>query len=148
MALSTYLTPRALERLNQPVGKAYGLPRETFTSAEFLAYEQEYVFARNWVFVCAVDELAEPGTAIPVTVAGQPLLIVSDKKGTIRAFHNVCSHRGTVIVTEPLKRLGVIRCPYHSWGYALDGTLRTTPHFGGHHVHEHPDFDKSKNGLK
>lgn len=148
MAVSTFLSPEALDRLSQSTGKAVGLPRETFTSAEFFAYEQEYVFARNWVFVCAVDELAQPGTAIPVSVAGRPVVVVSDKRGTIRAFHNVCSHRGTVIVTEPTKRLGVLRCPYHSWGYALDGALRTTPHFGGHGVHDHPDFDKSKNGLR
>jgi len=60
----------------------------------------------------------------------------------------VCSHRGTVLVTERPERQAWIVCPYHSWGYGLDGTLKATPHIGGHGIHSHPDLDVSKHGLR
>jgi choline monooxygenase len=148
MPRDPYLTPHVLELLNRPVGQATGLPPMLYTSPEFFAEEQKYLFERSWVFVAVTDEVSEPGTAIPVTVAGKPILIVRDRLGTLRAFHNVCSHRGTLLVTERVEHQAWIRCPYHSWGYGLDGSLKATPNIGGHGVHSHPDLDVSKHGLR
>src|SRR5260370_18424720 len=147
MSVESYLTHEVLERLTLPTGQATGLPPELYTSDEFFAQEKKYIFARNWIFVGTVDELAEPGTAIPVNVAGQPIVIVSDRAGKIRAFHNICSHRGTLLVSKACRRQAWLRCPYHSWDYALDGPLKATPDVGGPGVHSHVDLDPSKHGL-
>ena len=64
------------------------------------------------------------------TVAGQPILVTRDRARQLHAFYNVCRHRGSLLVAEDGQR-DVIRCPYHSWGYALDGRLLGAPYFKG-----------------
>ena len=78
---------------------------------------------------------------------GLPLMMVRDPTGTIRVFHNVCRHRGHRLISDGCQIKGAIRCPYHSWTYGLDGTLRGTPHIGGPGIHEIDGFDKSTHGL-
>jgi len=148
MSCDAYLTPAVLERLNRPTSQATGLPPTLYTSPEFFAQEQDYLFERSWVFVGVTDEFSEAGVAMPVTVAGKPVVVVRDLQGTLRAFHNVCSHRGTLLVAKRLEGRRSLRCPYHSWCYGLDGALKTTPHIGGQGVHSHPDLDISKHGLR
>src|SRR5215472_7601120 len=111
MPRDPYLTPAVLERLNRPTAQAIGLPPALYTSPEFFADEQDCLFERSWVFVAVTDELLAPGTAVPVTVAGKPIVLVRDRQGTLRAFHNVCSHRGTLLVAKRLERRGSLRCP-------------------------------------
>jgi choline monooxygenase len=147
MSIKNYLNQHVLSGLNRPTGQAAGLPPELYTSDEFFAYERKYLFSRSWIFVATTDELSEPGTAIPVVVAGRPVVIVSDRNGKIRAFHNTCSHRGTLLVSQPCHRQAWLRCPYHSWVYWLDGTVKATPNIGGHGVHSHADLDVSQHGL-
>ena len=79
---------------------------------------------------------------------GIPLIIIRDKKNKVRVFHNVCSHRGYKLVNEKCSLKNILRCPYHSWSYDFEGNLVATPHLGGINIHEHQQFDKSKNGLK
>jgi len=147
MSIDDCLSQEVLSGLNRPTGQAIGLPPELYTSNEFFLFEQKYLFARRWIFVATIDEFLEPGTAVPVMVAGRPIVIVSDRNGTIRAFYNTCSHRGTLLVDKPCHRQTWLRCPYHSWAYWLDGTVKATPNFGGNGVHSHADFDISKHGL-
>src|SRR3546814_15003614 len=71
-----------------------------------------------------------------------------DHDGALRVFHNVCSHRGLRLVTEPCRARGLIRCPYHSWSYALDGSLKATPFIGGPGTSTCEGFDKAGHGLK
>src|SRR3546814_10355258 len=77
-----------------------------------------------------------------------PLLLLRDHDGALRVFHNVCSHRGLRLVTEPCRARGLIRCPYHSWSYALDGSLKATPFIGGPGTSTCEGFDKAGHGLK
>ena len=74
--------------------------------------------------------------------------MLRDRKGEVRVFHNVCSHRGLELVSEPCKVSAALRCPYHSWTYDLSGKLIATPGIGGVGQNSCPKFDKSKNGLK
>jgi choline monooxygenase len=74
--------------------------------------------------------------------------VLRDKSDDLRVFHNVCSHRGEQLVSESCQVQGMLRCPYHSWTYGLDGQLRGTPHIGGVGVHEADDFDRARHGLK
>lgn len=81
---------------------------------------------------------------------GLPLLMLRNKQDEIRVFHNVCSHRGMILVNQPGKIQGTLRCPYHAWAYDFDGNLMRTPHIGGmgQGQHEVGGFNPAKSGLK
>jgi len=130
-----------------PVDRARGLPNHFYTSAETHARENNAVFARNWAGIGFAKDLPDPGWAVPVDFLGQPLLIVRDRAGTVRVFHNVCRHRGMVLVDKAGPIRGAIRCPYHSWCYDLDGALKATPHVGGPGHNAHEAVDRATLGL-
>ncbi len=113
-----------------PIEQASGLPNAAYWSADWLALEQERIFRRSWVFAAAEAEVPEPGDILPVEVGGAPLIVLRDRTGVTRAFHNVCRHRGTRLVAEACRK-PVITCPYHAWCYGLDGKLKVRPHFHG-----------------
>lgn len=108
-----------------------GLPNECYTSPEWLKAENEKIFAHTWMLAGFCHDVPRPGDASPVEMAGMPLLIVRDHDEEVRVFHNVCRHRGAVLVAKPCQRLSVLACPYHSWVYGLDGALRMRPNFFG-----------------
>lgn len=109
---------------------ASGLPNAAYWSQEWLALEQECVFRRSWVFAGAEAEIPDPGCMKPIEIGGAPLIIVRGRDGIVRAFHNVCRHRGAKLVTAPCEKSS-LTCPYHAWNYGLDGKLRARPHFYG-----------------
>jgi choline monooxygenase len=114
-----------------PVDHACTLLPDAYRSADFHAIEQRRVFATGWVAVAHLDDVPRTGSVLRTTVAGTSVLVVRDRAGELRAFHNVCRHRGTRLVTEERCELKRFRCPYHSWAYALDGTLLGAPLFEG-----------------
>lgn len=116
-----------------PIGEACGLPNAAYWSDEWLKLEWEHCFRRSWVFAGAAAELPEPGAMKPVEIGGAPLIVLRDGDGIIRAFHNVCRHRGAKLVTEPCRK-STLTCPYHAWTYGLNGKLRARPHFSGPNV--------------
>ena len=125
-----------------------GLASTAYTSEAFFALEKERLFPASWVFAGFVHEVAGPGDVMPVSVAGRPVLLVRDAGGRLRAFHNVCRHRCLKLVDEPRNVGRAIRCPYHSWTYGLDGSLRITPYFGGRDPRAAPHgFDRGVHGL-
>lgn len=127
---------------------ARGLPGAAYTDEAFWKIECDNVFAQNWVCAGFAHELAKPGDAVPVTVAGMPVLLLKNQKGEIAAFHNVCRHRCLKLIDQP-KNVGKrISCPYHAWAYDLDGALRSTPHFGGINQHQPDGFDPADHGLQ
>lgn len=127
-----------------PIEQASGLPNAAYWSGDWLTLEQERVFRRSWVFAGAEAELPQPGDIKPVEIGGAPLIVLRDRDGTIRAFHNVCRHRGAKLVTEPCNH-ATLTCPYHAWNYALTGKLRARPHF---HGPDKPDVFKDGGGDK
>lgn len=133
------LAPDVLENVRKPVECARGLPNAAFTSAEFLALENRTLFRRNWVFAGRQSEIAQAGDIKMVEVGGQPLILVRGKDGAVRAFHNVCPHRGAQIVTEDRAGARVIACKYHAWTFELEGALRARPHFDGPNRHQRAD---------
>ena len=127
---------------------ANGLAAAAYTSEAFLALENERLFPGSWVFVGFAHEMAKPGDVVPVRVAGQPVLLVRDASGGLRAFQNACRHRCLELVDGRRNVGRAIRCPYHSWTYALDGSLRAAPFFGGREPRAlPPGFDRSAYGL-
>jgi Rieske 2Fe-2S family protein len=114
------------------------LPGEYYTSPEIHAEELERIFARRWLCVGREAELAEPGDFVVRTIAGESLIVVRGRDGVVRAFYNVCRHRGTRLCEEARGRLSeTIQCPYHAWTYTLDGAL-----IGAPHMNDVAGFDK------
>ena len=136
------------KRIHQPIAAATGLPNTRYVSADAFLEDRDLVLGQGWAALAFVDDLPEANYALPIEFMGLPLLITRDKTDNYRVFHNVCSHRGMHLADAPCRTNGTVRCPYHSWTYDLDGSLRGTPHVGGYGTHTHPDFDKSANGLR
>jgi len=105
------------------------LPREYYTSEAVLAEERERVFASGWNCVGRASRLAQPGDYMVREVAGESLIVLRDRSGTLRAFFNVCRHRGTRLCREESGRFPeTIQCSYHAWTYGTDGRLIGAPH--------------------
>lgn len=124
-----------------------GLPGMAYTSGRYLQRERDTVFAQSWVCVGLASDIPNAGDAMPGDVAGIPIILLRDRTGEIRAFHNICSHRGLKLVDKPCNIQGKIRCPYHSWAYGTDGSLKSTPHFGGYYKDSYEGFDRTSKGL-
>ena len=121
-----------------------GLPAWSYDSDEVMALENELVFRRNWLLVGHVSQIPEPGDFMTLDVADERALVVRGRDGQVRAFHNLCRHRGSRVVAEASGNCGaVITCPFHGWSYGLDGRLRGVPFaksFG--------QLDHASHGLK
>jgi len=110
------------------------LPGHCYTTAAFFRREVQGILHAEWFCVGREEELPERGSYLAVDVAGESLLVVRGEDAQLHAHHNVCRHRGSQLVPMPdatprSGRFGaVIRCPYHAWSYAHDGSLRGAPH--------------------
>ena len=107
------------------------LPAEYFTSPDVHEMEKEKVFGRYWVYAGHANCLDEPGEYFTRTIGDKQVIVTKDREGSVRAFYNVCAHRGSKMVddapmTDP-DSANRITCPYHLWTYELDGTLSSTP---------------------
>ena len=122
---------------------AQTLPQRYFVSPGIFAEELPKIFATNWVLVGHQSQLAKPGDYFLAEVAGESLIVAKDQRSTIRAFYNVCRHRGARLCEEENGHAAAIQCPYHAWTYALDGRL-----IGAPHMDETPGFNKAEYPLK
>ena len=102
------------------------LPYRWYSDPHVEEVERELIFRRHWQYAGHLGELPEPGSFFPTRAGRLPILVVRDREDELRAFINVCRHRGAVLVHEPTQR-GTIQCPYHAWTYGLDGCLRAAP---------------------
>lgn len=104
------------------------MPGEYYTSPDILAEENERIFAKSWHCVGRASALASPGDYVLRTIAGESLIILRDRSGDLRAFFNVCRHRGTRLCEAPKGQFSeTIQCPYHAWTYTTDGRLIGAP---------------------
>ncbi len=145
---SGFPTPERLAQVQRPIGAATGLPNVTYVSESYFRDERDLVMARTWAAIAFTDSVPERAFATPVDFMGLPLLVVRDRHGALRVFHNVCSHRGMKLVSEPSEVKGLITCRYHCWSYATNGDLKATPHIGGVEQHHASGFDNAAHGLK
>lgn len=109
-----------------PFERAQAMPVSVYTSPDFAALEEARIFARSWLCAGRVDALASPGDYLTMEIAGEPVIVLRDHEGRLRAMSNVCRHRMSVLL-EGRGRARVITCPYHAWTYNLDGSLRGAP---------------------
>lgn len=140
--------PDAYAAVRRPIAAARGLPNDAYTSDAHWIAERDRLFARSWTCIGFAGDLPRGPYVAPVWLMGMPLLVLQDAGGDIRVFHNVCSHRGQRLVADAGPVKGVLRCPYHSWTYDLQGRLRGTPHIGGTGVHQIEGLDCASHGLK
>ena len=103
--------------------KLRALPARYYTDQKILAREKDQIFFKAWQYACHVSVLEEPGAYVATDILGQNVFVVRDNEGVIKAFFNVCPHRGHKLV-EGMGNKKVIVCPYHQWSYSLDGKLR------------------------
>lgn len=120
---------------------AYALEQPFYNDPAVFQTDLETIFYRDWLFAVAACELEKPGSYVTHTVGAYRVIIVRGADGQIRAFHNSCRHRGSVICTAAKGNAPKLVCPYHQWTYELDGSLLWARDMG-------PDFDPSKHRLK
>ncbi|WP_083098465.1 aromatic ring-hydroxylating oxygenase subunit alpha [Pseudophaeobacter leonis] len=121
-----------------------GLPAWSYTNPEMLEAEKDLLFRRHWQLVCHVNDIPNAGDFMTLDLVGERALVVRGNDGEVRAFHNLCRHRGSRVVAEEKGHCkSAIICPFHGWAYNLDGTLR-----GASHPGTLPKMDPVKFGLK
>ncbi|MGH2656953.1 MAG: aromatic ring-hydroxylating oxygenase subunit alpha [Actinomycetota bacterium] len=144
MSATLPFDPRDLEKCLSPPGRT--LPGAAYTSDEVLAWEAERFMEGSWTCVGRAADLAGPGDQRAVRVGAEAVLLVRGADGVLRGFFNTCRHRGHELLPcgGPVVSRRAIRCPYHSWTYALDGRFKTAPSFV-----DRPDWQKADpdNGL-
>jgi glycine betaine catabolism A len=119
------------------------MPQRYYVGDDVFALEQDRIFARSWLCVGRSSELAAQGAYKLQAIGADNVVILRDRSGALRAFHNVCRHRGTRLCEAERGTLReTIQCPYHAWTYALDGRL-----IGAPHMHEVAGFDKKEYSL-
>ena len=118
------------------------MPAAAFTSADVFDWERSEIFDRTWVCLGRTDDLLAPGQVRGVDHGAESILLTRDVDGTVRGFSNVCRHRGHTLV-EPGEAIDarLVRCPYHSWSYRFDGSLRSAPTLTQPSIMGTGDFD-------
>jgi phenylpropionate dioxygenase-like ring-hydroxylating dioxygenase large terminal subunit len=132
----------ALDATLAEFGSSRMLPREAYVDPAVFAWEQRHIFS-SWTCVGYAEDLPEVGSQRAVSVGTGGVLLTRDEDGQVRAFANTCRHRGHELLAcgAAAKRRSVV-CPYHSWSYKLDGSLRNAPGF-----REVAGFEPSEFGL-
>ena len=124
--------------LREALAQGRTLPAEWYTDRALFEREQERILAASWNHVGRVEQVAKAGDFLTTRVGEVPVIIVRDEVGTLRAYANVCRHRGSELVLEKCGHRRTLQCHYHAWTWNLDGTLRAAPH-----CQEQAGFDKA-----
>lgn len=127
--------------LLQSQKSGWSLARPFYTDPELFEADLHYIWYRDWIFAAAVAELPKAGCYVSMHIGAYPVVVVRGNDGVIRAFHNVCRHRGQRLCPKPSGQTVKLVCPYHQWTYETDGRLLWARDMG-------PEFDVSKHGLK
>lgn len=131
----------AVPARHEAVGRR-GLPPWVYGHPELTRLEIERILKPSWQIVCHTSSIPTAGDFVTFDLGSDSVVVLRDREGGVRAYHNVCSHRGTRLLDGNGKCPGRITCPYHGWTYQYDGSLMATP------VRESfPDLDRSKHGL-
>lgn len=120
-----------------------GLPAWTYHSDALTELEKSELFRTHWNIVCHVSDIPEPGDFMTLDAVGERALVIRGREGVVRAFHNICRHRGSRVVAEDKGTCrNAVICPFHGWVYNLDGTLR-----GAARPESFPPLDRKEFGL-
>lgn len=103
--------------------RSFSINTRCYRDPQFLKIEQQQIFHKSWQFLCHEEKLREPGSYLATEIQGQSIVAVRDENGELRAFYNVCKHRGHELL-QGEGQTQLIRCPYHAWTYDLNGALK------------------------
>lgn len=135
------LTEAMATDVGRAVDEGYTLPADWYSDPAIFRLEQERIFRRAWQYAGHVSNVERPGDYFTARVGLVPIVVTRDHDEQIKAFVNVCRHRGTQVAQGAGHR-ETLQCPYHAWTYGLDGTLRAAPR-----SEREPGFDRSALGL-
>ena len=121
--------------------KGHSLEAPFYTSEEIFKLDMEIIFGRHWLHVGVEPDVAEPGDVMVVDIGKTSVIVMRDDDMELRAFHNVCRHRGARIILQEKTSVGNLVCSYHQWTYGQDGELLFAEHMGN-------DFDRKCRNLK
>jgi glycine betaine catabolism A len=141
VSLATQTSPVDIEALVKSRAVGFSLEAPFYTSDEIFDLDVAAIFAKHWLFSAAECEIPEAGDYLTIDIGPYSVIILRDDDEEIRAFHNVCRHRGSRLVKEPCGEIGNIVCPYHQWTYRTDGSLIFAES-------QPPTFDRSRFGLR
>ncbi len=114
------------DNVSSPFEEAQAMPRSVYQNEDFLQLELENIFQQDWFCAGRASALANSGDYLTLELAGQPIMVVRDKQGTLRAQSNVCLHRMSTLLEGRGNKSSIV-CPYHAWTYELSGQLRAAP---------------------
>jgi choline monooxygenase len=118
---------RGEDAIGTPPQRPTMVPAERYYSAAFSRLEDERMWPRTWQVACTVDHVAEPGDYFEYRCGSSSVIIVHGEDGELRAFQNVCRHRGNSLCSGAGSDLSELRCGYHGWTWDLKGVLRRVP---------------------
>ncbi len=118
------------ENAGLPFENARAMPKSVYTSSDFLQKELDHIFRREWFCAGRADALSRPGDYVTLELAGEPIMVIRDQEGGLRAQSNVCLHRMSTLLQGSGNTRAIV-CPYHAWTYNLDGSLRGAPAMTG-----------------
>ncbi|GGU16081.1 (Fe-S)-binding protein [Nocardioides albus] len=121
--MSIETAPADLASLADRRASGYSLEAPFYTSSEIYEQDLDVVFGQHWIFAVAEAEIPDPGDYVTIEVGAHSVIVVRDDDENVRAFRNVCRHRGSRLLESACGSIGNIVCPYHQWTYRVDGSL-------------------------
>lgn len=119
----------------------YSLEQPFYTSPDIFRFDMERIFYKTWLYAIPACQLPKPGSYICHQIGAYSILLVRGQDTVIRAFHNTCRHRGSILCTTEQGHVPKLVCPYHQWTYELDGSLLWARDMG-------ENFNPAEHGLK
>ncbi len=123
--MSSLRTP--IDKAPEPELGQQRIPKERYISPEFMQVEWQRMWTRVWLLAGRVEDIEQPGQFFTFNVGRESVLIVRTEAGEIKAFRNVCQHRGNRLCQSRGGQVGELQCRYHFWAWNLDGTLKHVP---------------------
>jgi choline monooxygenase len=125
--------------LRESLEQGYTLPAAWYTDPVFFIREKERIFQHSWQYVGMTEQVEKPGDFFTCLLGDVPIVVARDESGTLRAFINICRHRGSELVLQACGNRKTFQCHYHAWTYKLDGSLHSAPG-----MKNEPGFDKTQ----
>ena len=148
MQLQDFMSAEQIARLRRPANEAEGLPGRAYADPAFYELERQKLFPRGWMAIAYESDVAEPGDAVPVSVAGWDFIVTRNRQNEVKVFHNICRHRSMTVLEQPCSKAQTLQCRWHGWTYDLNGRLVATPELGGVAINDQAGIEKAELGLR